>query len=149
DDAHLAAGGRADLLFEGPALGAAFGEAGRDDDGRRHAPGGARAHQAGDGGGRGGDDGQVHDHREGRQVRVAVDAVYGRPPGVDRVDDAAEGVFQQVADENAADTAGGAAGPQHGDGARAEERVERVAVGGHVGSGGNQTPAGYGQPPPS
>ena len=37
DDAHLAAGDVADLLFERPALGAEFGEAGRDDDRRRHA----------------------------------------------------------------------------------------------------------------
>ena len=47
---------------------------------------------------------------------------------VDRVDDAAEGVVEQVAHEDAADAAGRGAGPDDGDGLRLEERVERMAV---------------------
>src|SRR5258705_5395282 len=52
------------------------------------------------------------------------DAVDRLAPGVDGVDDAAERVAEQVADEDAADASGRGAGADDGDGARLEDRVE-------------------------
>ena len=120
DDPYFAAGG-ANLCFQGAALGAQLGEAGRNDDRGWHAAGGAVGDEGGHGRRRRGDDGQIDGLRDGRQVRVTVDAQDGAPFRVDRVDAAAEGVGEQVAHQDGADAAGGGAGPEDRDGARPEE----------------------------
>src|SRR5262245_12059365 len=115
DDAHLAFGDIADLLFEFPPFRPQLGEAGRDDDGGANAQRAAVGDDGGDGGGRRGDDGQVNDFRKRLEMGIAADAMDGGPFRIDRVDNAAEGVLQQVADEDAADGASRGTGSDDGD----------------------------------
>lgn len=70
----------ADLVFELASVGTQLREAGRDDDGGSHALRDTLAYQAGHGGGRRGDHGQLDRLRLGHQARLTVDVLDRTPP---------------------------------------------------------------------
>src|SRR5262249_24562972 len=114
DQAHPAPYDVPELRFELPPLRAQFGEAPGDDDAGPGPVGDGVPEDGGDGGRGGGDHDQVHALRQGGEAGVAVDAVDGLALRVDGVDDAAEGVGEEVAEEDAADAARRGAGADDG-----------------------------------
>src|SRR5262249_38241102 len=105
-DAQVPAADLAYLVLQRLALGAEFGKPRGDDARSLDMPFDAFTHHRRHRAGRGGDDGQIHGDRNLGQARVTKDAVDRAPFRVDREDNAAERVLQQVAHEDAANAAG-------------------------------------------
>ena len=131
DDAHAGPGrDRAEAVLLAAAVGAHLREAGAEDQGGPHASRRACLHRLHHAGRRHGDDRQV------RRFRHVGDAAERRQPldlgmpRIDGIDPAAVAGGAQVANRAPADARGVARSADHGDGRRAQQGVEGVALGG-------------------
>ena len=123
---HASLGNAADLVFQDPSFRSQFGEAGRDEDGRRNAIVDAFLDHARHRGRGGGHHRQVHWLGHCGQVGIAVYAVDGVALGIDGVNDPTEGVFQQVSHQDAADRAWCDTGTDDGNRTGFEDGVQRM-----------------------
>ncbi len=110
-------------LLEGAAFLPGFAKAGGDDDHAEDSRFAALAHDLGNGRGGGADDGEVGNAREGRDIGVAVNSLYGLHRGMNRVDDPAEAGTDEVAEDRAANPLGVLIRPEKRDPLRLEDLV--------------------------
>ena len=115
-----------DLAFQFDAGGADFLEARRNDDGGLHAFLGAIVDDAGHGGGRRHDHGQIHRLGYLRDMLVGLDAQHAGPLRIDGEDGAAERAADQVPENGASHGAGGFGGADDRHGFGSEEYIERL-----------------------
>ena len=114
------------LAFEFDARRAGFLEAGRNNDRARDACGHTFADETRDGGGRGGDDGQVHLLGHGGDIGVGLDAEHAGAFGIDRIHGALESPTAHVGEDRAPDAPLILSCADNGDGFGRKDGIERL-----------------------
>ena len=128
DDHAGLRGDAADLALLGQALLAAFGKAGRKDDGGPDPARGERLHRVEHGRARDGEHGRIHAFGQGVDRWQAGPPANLRPLGVDEVDVAGKAVARKVGEDRCAQRAGLVGRADDHDRARPQQPVERLMV---------------------